>query len=80
MLSQSHIEKVKITKLSSLSEHYYCNEFNPHWGSSLGIVNNMLNCNLVKAFKLQSHYYIQFQTNTLGKGINPLYLPQLWIE
>ena len=26
----------------------------------------------VNEFELQSHYYIQFQTNTLGKGMNPL--------
>ena len=33
---------------------------------------NMLDCNImVSQFKLKSHYNINFQTNTLGKGINP---------
>ena len=41
-------------------------------GESHGIVVNML----VGKFKFQSHYYIHFQTNTLGKGIKP----QLWVK
>ena len=32
---------------------------------------------IVSKFKLQSHYYIHFQTNTLGKGMNPLILPAM---
>ena len=36
-----------------------------------GIVTNMLNCDLVvNAFDLQLCYYIYFQANTLGKGMN----------
>ena len=27
----------------------------------------------VSKFKLQSHYYVQFQTNTFGEGMNPPY-------
>ena len=26
----------------------------------------------VSEFELQSYYYVHFQTNTLGKGMNPL--------
>ena len=34
----------------------------------------MLDCGLkVREFKFQAHYYIHFQTNTLGKGITPNY-------
>ena len=29
----------------------------------------------VSGFDLQSHCYIHFQTNTLGKGMNPPILP-----
>ena len=29
---------------------------------------------VVSEFQLQSLYYIHFQTNTLGKGMNPLIL------
>ena len=32
---------------------------------------------VVSEFKLQSHYYIHFWTNTLGKGMNPLILPAM---
>ena len=28
-------------------------------------------------FELQSRYYVHFQTNTLGKGVNPLILPAM---
>ena len=29
---------------------------------------------LLNEFELQSRYYVHFQTNTLGKGVNPLIL------
>ena len=29
---------------------------------------------IVSEFELQLHYYVHLQTNTLGKGINPLIL------
>ena len=28
-------------------------------------------------FELQSHYYVHFQTNTIGKGMSPLILPAM---
>ena len=38
-----------------------------------GIVVKVLDCSLkVNKFKLQSCYYVPFQTNTLRKGMNPL--------
>ena len=38
----------------------------------------MLNCGIiVSKFKLQSHYYVTFQTNTLRKRMNPLILPAM---
>ena len=30
---------------------------------------------VVREFVLQSHYYVHFRANTLGKGMNPLILP-----
>ena len=30
---------------------------------------------ILSEFKLQLRYYVHFQTNTLGKGMNPPYLP-----
>ena len=38
----------------------------------------LLDCSLeVNVFELQSRYYIHFQTNTLGKGVNYLIPPAL---
>ena len=43
---------------------------------SPGIVANMLHCDIiVNEFKLQLCYYILFQRNILGKGMNPLIPP-----
>ena len=45
---------------------------------SSGIVANMLNCNIiVSKFELQSHYYVHFWTNTLGKNKNSLISPAI---
>ena len=44
---------------------------NPGEGSPRDIMAYMLDCDLeVRGFELQSRYYVLFQTNTLGKGIN----------
>ena len=44
-------------------------------------VANVLDCNIVVSkFKLLLCYYVHFQTNTLGKGMNSLISPRLWIE
>ena len=32
---------------------------------------------VVSEFVLQSHYYVHFRANTLGKGMNPLILPAM---
>ena len=32
---------------------------------------------VVGEFELQSRYYIHFRANTLGKGMNPLILPDM---
>ena len=37
-----------------------------------------MNCGIVVSkFVLQLHYYVHFQANTLGKGMNPLILPAI---
>ena len=37
-----------------------------------------LDCGIVvREFELQSHYYVLFRTNTLGKDMNPLILPSM---
>ena len=36
-----------------------------------GVVAKVLNCDIVETeFERQSHYYVHFQYNTLGKGMN----------
>ena len=32
---------------------------------------------VVREFELQSHNYVHFRINTLGKGMNPLILPSM---
>ena len=45
------------------------------WGYPCGVMVKAMDCRIVVSeFKLQSRYYVHFQTNTLGKGINPLIL------
>ena len=44
-------------------------------GNLYGVVVNVLDCNIVVSeFELQSHCYIHFQINTLGKVMNSLIL------
>ena len=41
-----------------------------------GIMVKTMECGIVvREFVLQSRYYVHFQANTLGKGMNPLILP-----
>ena len=43
-----------------------------------GVKAKVLNSNLqMSEFEFQPHYYVFFQTNTLGKVIEPLYFPSL---
>ena len=43
-----------------------------HGGSHIGRGADMLKCHIVVSkFKLQSRYYINFWTHTLGKCMNP---------
>ena len=40
----------------------------------------VLGCKIVESeFKLQSHYYVHFRANTFVKGMNPLFLEEVWI-
>ena len=43
-----------------------------------GVMVNAMDCGIVvNEFVLQSHYYVHFRANTLGKGINTLILPAM---
>ena len=45
-------------------------------GCPRGVMVKAMDCRIVvREFVLQSDYYIHFQANTLGKGMNPLILP-----
>ena len=47
-------------------------------GASRGVMVKTLVCEIVVGeFVLQSHYYVHFRTNTLGKCMNPLILPAM---
>ena len=47
-------------------------------GCPRGVMVKAIDCGIVVSeFVLQSHYYIHFWANTLGKGMNPLILPAM---
>ena len=47
-------------------------------GVSRGVMVKAMVCEIVaREFELQSRYYVQFWTNTLGKGMNPPILPAM---
>ena len=56
----------------------YTHEKNPNKivGCPRGVMVKAMDCGIVvREFVLQSCYYIHFQANTLGKGMNPTYPP-----
>ena len=47
-------------------------------GCLRGVMVKEMDCEIVVSeFVLQWRYYVQFRTNTLGKGMNPLILPAM---
>ena len=43
-----------------------------------GVMVKVMDCGIVvREFVLQSHYYVHFQANTLGKCMNPPILPAM---
>ena len=47
-------------------------------GCPHGVMVKAMDCGIgVSEFVLQSHYYVHFWANTLGKGTNPLILPAM---
>ena len=49
-----------------------------YWVCPCGVMVKAMDCGIiVSEFVLQSRYYVHFQANTLGKGMNPLILPAM---
>ena len=47
-------------------------------GYPRGVMVKAMDCGIVlREFVLQLCYYVHFQANTLGKGMNPLILPAM---
>ena len=47
-------------------------------GCPRGVMVKAMNCGIVvREFVLQSHYYVHFRANALGKGMNPFILPAM---
>ena len=47
-------------------------------GGVLVLMVKAMDCGIVvREFVLQSRYYVHFRANTLGKGMNPLILPDM---
>ena len=69
----------KISNTFVLLEKKQCSEANETYllGCPRGVMVKAMNCRIVvREFVLQSRYYVHFRANTLGKGMNPLILPQ----
>ena len=50
-------------------------------GCPRGVMVKATHCGIVvREFVLQSRYYVHFRANTLGKGMNPLFSLQLWVN
>ena len=55
-----------------------CDRTPAHWGGAHVVMVKAMDCGIVVSeFVLQSRYYVHFQANTLGKGMNPLILPAM---
>ena len=51
---------------------------NKRGGCPHGVIVKAMDCGIIAhEFVLQSCYYVHFQANTLGKGMNPLILPAM---
>ena len=49
-----------------------------HRGCPRGVMIKAMDCGIVVSdLVLQLRYYVHFRTNTLGKGMNPLFLPAM---
>ena len=47
-------------------------------GCPRGVMVKTMDCGIVvREFVIQSRYYVHFQANTLGKGMNPLIFPAM---
>ena len=46
-------------------------------GYPRGLMVKVMDCGIISEFEFDSRYYVHFQTNTLGKGTNPLILPSM---
>ena len=56
-------------------------DFKAMRGCPHGIMVKAMDCGIiVSEFVIQSRYYIHFQINTLGKGMNPPYPPSYWLN
>ena len=58
--------------------HTYIHTYIYIGGCPHGVMVKAMDCGIVvRKFVLQSRYYVHFQANTLGKGMNPLILPAM---
>ena len=60
------------------TKHAYTHTHTHREGCPRGVMVKVKNCRIVVSeFVLQSHYYVHFWANTLGKGMNLLILPTM---
>ena len=65
-------------------KHFFIKKYISHFilkrgrGCPHGVMVKAVDCGIVvRAFVLQSRYYVRFRANTLGKGTNPRILPAM---
>ena len=69
---------MKFEQLSSSHKSCFKVTIPIKWVYHCGVTVKATDCRIVVSkFEQQSHYYIHFQTNTLGKGMNPLIPPAM---
>ena len=55
-----------------------CNVINYRGGCPPGVMVKAMDCEIViSEFELQLCFYVHFRANTLGKGMNPFFLPAM---
>ena len=70
--------QVLSNSLNHLKNSNFVTLFKMEWGCHHSVMVKAVDCGIVVSeFVLQSHYYIHFWANNLGKGMNPLILPAM---
>ena len=69
----THTHKRMSGRMHSFCIYVLCIQI--HMGGPVGVMVKAMDCGIVVSeFVLESRYYVHFRANTLGKGMNPLWV------